>query len=1344
MAGNRPPNHTDDMNQEESLLDEFELAWIAGEPVSIDEFLHRVAGRLDSGETPKESLTESPAIDPNGLLAELVRLEFEYRYQANPHSPPTIQEYVERFPKLRKHGIVEDLAEDARRLRDRISQPFSGQPFSGQLLSGDPPIDPLHTIVSPWSADFDSLSQSRFPASGNHLLSGEAVASPSPPSPLPPRFRREAVLGEGSFGVVHRAFDLQLQRPVAIKTLHPKLASDPQRRTALVDEARRVAQFDHPNLISVYDVIEADQCVHLVMKLVDGVPLDGWWTQSEPAPSSLDSNLDSKHDEYRVLASLMAQVSRAVHHAHLAGCIHCDLKPQNILVDRRGTPTVLDFGLSIRRNEQGALAGRIFGTPAYMSPEQTWGENHHLDGRSDIWSLGAILYRLLTGRLPFEADNTPAVLESIQTRVVTPPQQLRDQIPDKLSRICLRCLNKRIDGRYETAAQLASELQSYADEVISRSLASEGRPRSTSLKNCPFTETDLVGRDELIDSAVELLSQTNHRLLTLTGSGGIGKTQTAAAIAHRLVQRTKNTANDDSGTAAHSSTAQIASGDILWIDAANATTDDQLAAAVLAGLGVAQQPDEPSSQRVEQSISVRGPVMFVLDNLEQVIDEASRLIDRWLIVNPQLRLIVTSQLPLQIARERVIVLPPLSVADEDDFSDTSPTSPDQSSELFIRRALLVSPDLQVDIGPNNNPDNNAREVIRKIGVLLDGNPLAIELAASRVGILTLDDLLRRLTQSFAVLKSRRADRPDRHQSLTHVVRWSIDLLTESQTDSLQRLAVWPAPIPMLIAEELLEGNCDALEVLEELRQRSLLRFRTDGEVMVVHADNTIRRFLNDRISDTDRQRVAHSMARQLLDYVSSTACLEIDSPIDRQHLATNLSTAVSWFDQHELSSDLAVGAAVTADRLAADQLDSRLRIERISMVQPPDDSPLRWEWVFRLADARRLAGQTEQSETLCRDLLASDATESPQRRSGASGDVRVDTRKLLARILFRTGRGAEAIALLEVIAHATPHPSPSQVDAYVDPHHQLEAILELVEYERRIGHFDRAESWLSKGNAILDQIPRANVMRMGLMIQEGKLALQRGRIAQSRNWFEQALQSLMASTASSAGASRERIPPELMQQALLGRAATTAESGEFAAAELDYDRCERISRRLGDLPTLAQSLNNRALAADDSGDAARAYELVDQALAIYRGLGDRVGIAIGCCAQASARLSMGQPTLAIELLERDEVTHYLPQESIHQAIRHGDLGVAYREIGDLGAAQESLSQCLVELDRLEIGPSAERLIYQVAHLVVLDQLGEPDTCDRLSIQELVARWRGQPHPRQRVQRAIELFDQLTH
>ncbi|MFG0255658.1 MAG: protein kinase, partial [Rhodopirellula sp. JB053] len=818
-ADNTNPAGDDDL-REEALLDEFESHWLDDSPPDIDSFLNE---KIDDA-----NLRER-------ILVELVRMDLEYRYRSADHDAKPLRQYLAEFPSI---VLTADLIEDEWRLRKRHGELPSLEQWRDEFPPDAFATPRAHAEFSQklqtWFSELDDASSSpsdapSSPPNSNedplHTLVGSsnvAVTSTEPTDSwlgLRPRFKREKLLGEGSFGVVWKAYDQQLQRNVAIKTLHPELASNLAHRDALVAEARTAAGLDHPDLMTIYDVIVDAEHVHLVMRMVDAEPMDAWWT---------DFCRNASNPDERVLAGVMARISRAVHHAHLSGLIHCDLKPQNVLIDSRGNPTVLDFGLAIRRSDQETLEGKVFGTPAYMSPEQSFGETHHLDGRSDVWSLGVMLYRLLTGQLPFSGSTTSHVLEAIQTRSVVPPGQLRDDIPDELAKICLRCLSKRIDDRYATAAELATELQRFADEALSSMLHSAQSTGPGRLVGCPWSEPDLVGRDQIIESAVEWLGQENNRLLTLTGTGGIGKTQTAAVIAKRLAPQL--------------------SGDIIWVDAATAMDADQLASSVLAALGVTQQPNEPSRRRVAQTIAVRGPLTLVIDNVEQIVRTAAEQINDWLSRNPALRLLVTSQLPLRIRGERVVTLAPLST---DDFR--------QASELFVRRAEAVKPGLEIT--PAGQDD------IREICRIVDGNPLAIELAAARVGVLTLSNLRKRLTRSFGVLKSNRADLPDRHRTLNSVVRWSVDLLNPGQLTTLNALAIWPAPVPMAIAETLIEAHNessplsqsiddDPLDWIDELRERQLLRLRDDDETIHIHADNTVRRYVLDTLPVETRNQIA--------------------------------------------------------------------------------------------------------------------------------------------------------------------------------------------------------------------------------------------------------------------------------------------------------------------------------------------------------------------------------------------------------------------------------------------------------------------------------------------------------
>lgn len=284
--------------------------------------------------------------------------------------------------------------------------------------------------------------------------------------PAPRKFSHYELIepiGEGQFGTVWRAKDQRLNRVVALKL--PHLADfDERRRTLFLREARAAAVLKHPNIVQVHGVDQDGDQPGIVSQFIEGQTL--FHLLQEQRPSFADS------------ARILAIVADAVHHAHEAGVIHRDLKPSNILIDLEGQPHVSDFGLAKWSGDQSMLTnpGVVLGTPAYMSPEQARGDSHLVDRRSDVYSLGVLLYELLTGKPPFEGNST-LLLHQIQSQDPRAPRAHDRSIPLDLETICLKCLAKSPAERYSTAQELAKDLQRFlvSEPIIARSISATER-----------------------------------------------------------------------------------------------------------------------------------------------------------------------------------------------------------------------------------------------------------------------------------------------------------------------------------------------------------------------------------------------------------------------------------------------------------------------------------------------------------------------------------------------------------------------------------------------------------------------------------------------------------------------------------------------------------------------------------------------------------------------------------------------------------------------------------------------------------------------------------------------------
>jgi serine/threonine protein kinase/formylglycine-generating enzyme required for sulfatase activity len=380
------------------LCDEFEAAWRGGQEPRMETFLDRVA----TLERPK-------------LLSLLLPVEWEHRQSST--APPRLLDYTSRL------SDYWDVVESAWR-----------------EWESDPPRSPPSAAVL--SSAFQHSA--REPVEPPKVLLVTA-ASPSPPlSSDPNRYRKIRMIGQGGFGIVWLAEDLELGRNVAVKEPRAERLSDPRQQETYLAEARLLASLDHPHIVPVYDAVRTPEgSCYVVSKLIDGVDLA---THAQQTSLSFDQ-----------IARLIQQIAEGLQHTHNRGLVHRDIKPGNLLIDRQGHPYITDFGLAMREEDFGQ-GPRQAGTWSYMSPEQARGEGHRVDGRSDIFSLGVVMYELLTGARPFAGDDRLSVLKQIRKSDPQPLHERNPKIPRELERICLKALAKRAADRYACALDLADDL----------------------------------------------------------------------------------------------------------------------------------------------------------------------------------------------------------------------------------------------------------------------------------------------------------------------------------------------------------------------------------------------------------------------------------------------------------------------------------------------------------------------------------------------------------------------------------------------------------------------------------------------------------------------------------------------------------------------------------------------------------------------------------------------------------------------------------------------------------------------------------------------------------------------
>jgi non-specific serine/threonine protein kinase len=970
------------------------------------------------------------------------------------------------------------------------------------------------------------------------------------------RYRILAELGSGGMGQVYLAEDGQLGRKVALKVLKSKVAQDKDRMRRFMQEAKTASALNHPNIITIYEIGSSDEIHYIATEFIEGETLHEVLRRG---PLTVSQAVD-----------VGVQLTRALQAAHAAGIIHRDIKPENVMSRPDGLVKILDFGIA-KLSEAAAEdkidaeaatvieaythPGVVVGTVNYMSPEQARGLP--VDARSDIFSLGILIYELVTGRQPFSGETVNHTFVAIMEDQPPAMKLFVQDYPAELEVIIMRCLEKDPARRFQSSAdindafvrlqkRLARDLaeterspDSTRAETQLRTKTSEAagavtkpsRPNEASnAGNLTQEITPLIGRQTETRDVLALLRSDAAPVVTLTGIGGTGKTRLARAVARAALPAFPD--------------------GVFFIDLSPISNAELVIASIAGALGVEEARGRPIIDVVADHLK-DNRALLVIDNFEQVMPAAPYL-SKLAAAAPGLRMLVTSREVLNLSCEAEYPVHPLAtpaasratMADKGNAGSMAERIRGiESVQLFVERAAHAIPGFELNA-------KNA-EAVAKICSELEGLPLAIELAAARIKVLSPAAIVDKLESRLLLLTRGPRDLPDRQRTMRGAVEWSYDLLDESEKRVFSRLSVFNGGFTLDAAEAVCAGALSAdndeelVDVVTSLMEKSLLTPKsTAGDERRFRMLEVVREFAAEMLEsagDSSDAEAAHAnyfvtLAERAEPHIQAAQSAEWLDRLELEH--ANLRSAMKWALAHDPPIAARLATSTRNFWLLHSHLAEGFRWLKAASAIPQDAVPLasRLKLLNAFALVARFLGDHAEARKAYQQALQ-------------AGQLAGDKRGIAV-----ANRGLGLLAL-----------------------HDME--------------FDTARTYFESGLAASRELGDEFGIAVSLNFL-GDVARTVDDNAKAKEYFEESLSIL-----------RKLDNKVALSDNLNNLAAAAFAVGDHEAAKQYFREALTIAAELGNKITISVSLDGFAAVLLDAGDAASAARLANTASAVRNSIG---------------------------------------------------------------------------------------------------------------------------------------------